>query len=124
MIELTEATVGIWFVSVNEEQDWMAALNDGGDKWELTYRHRYYTDKEQEGFFNNDKKNWYQMSLQKENHPTAISACVVVRQAAAQLAAMGNHDAFVDELRRDDKTMEEFAEELMLKPWASAQRVH
>lgn len=125
MIELNDTTVGIWFIGVDDTQDWMGALSDRGDHFELVYRHRYYTDGD--GFFNDDKKNWYNLRLAKdERHQTQELAIEAVRLIVAKFASK-TRDKFTDEIVRlvdGAAGTEQMGAVLMAKDWASAQRVH
>lgn len=57
-IELTEKTVGIWYMQVTEKSDWLAAVTEVDDGFLFQYRFRYYED--HKAFDSKDRKNWYE----------------------------------------------------------------
>lgn len=66
MIEITEKTVGIWYIQLNYKTDFMAAITEiePDTEYNVTYRFRYYMD-DKLFFESNDKKNWYSWSGKK-----------------------------------------------------------
>jgi len=60
-IELSERTVGIWFIQLQPNQDWLASVyttKEGEVKG--TYRFRYYVD--EKSFGSEDRKSWYSLN--------------------------------------------------------------
>ena len=61
-IEIKEGRyfIGVWFMG-DGKMDWMSAIwrdkDDPVDRWQMTYRFRYYKNKD--AWDGQDKKNWY-----------------------------------------------------------------
>lgn len=62
-IELNEKTVGIWFMPLEEKQDWLASITEiePDKKYQLVYRHRYH--KDDKAFDSEDEKSWYKATI-------------------------------------------------------------
>lgn len=56
---LDEKLVGVWYLQTTTTQDWMAVIRElvPEQKYELTYRFRYY--KDDKAFDSEDEKSWY-----------------------------------------------------------------
>jgi hypothetical protein len=57
-IEITESTIGVWFLTLDRKTDFLAALETVPEGFKLSYRFRYYGAIE-DPWLGNDKKNWY-----------------------------------------------------------------
>jgi len=121
-IALTENVLGIWFVNLTEDSDWMCALTDADDKWLIEYRFRYYCDDSGDAFDTDDEKNWYTATLDKADtsRETVLRKQTLVYKALRDMAGTtdGNY-----ELLRSDKTYEDFMEEFMELPFVHAKSV-
>jgi len=63
-MELTENTVGIWYVQVSKESDWLMTVNEDDETYNMTYRWRYYED--DKNFDSEDRKSWYSATTLKD----------------------------------------------------------
>lgn len=58
-IKFDENTVGIWYVQLSDDSDWLASVWMDDGKGKLCYRFRYY--KDDKVFESEDRKNWYDL---------------------------------------------------------------
>lgn len=112
-IEITENTLGLWFAPA-DGIDVLAHLSKLEDEQhEFTYRIRVYDDSDPSPFSDKDEKRWKVFrsdGLTNREAVTQIRDLLKAVEAAFELE-------FVDELLMEDKTLDEFAEEMMSKPW-------
>jgi len=88
-ILMDEKIVAIWFLAtIPGHQDWMAGLREivPDEKYELTYRFRYYED--DKIFESKDKKNWYEGEV-SGTRSYCIAAVRSVGQMMAKVTAGG-----------------------------------
>ena len=64
-IDLTDRTIGLWFVQLNKESDWLGSIWATDEGYGLTYRFRYYVD--DKTFDSKDTKNWYSAEISKDH---------------------------------------------------------
>ncbi len=64
-IVLSEHTLGIWFVSLGKESDWLGSVWKTDEGYEVVYRFRYYVD--DKTFDSEDTKHWYSTKISKDN---------------------------------------------------------
>lgn len=115
MIEFDESILGIWFVQLSAESDWMAALHQhesGGVK--LLYRFRYY---ETRGAWDGlDRKKWYEAKLSERD---ARTACAKMNGVATHLAHAADNAACYACVR-GERSLEEFTDYFLTMPFAHA----
>lgn len=105
---------GLWFLAVDAETNWMAALFERADGHELVWRMRYR--KGGEPFDTQDEKHWYR---QKASPDKSIESVLEhVRLIARVVFDDVDRDRQLVELLKGDKSIEQFVEELKKYPWA------
>lgn len=112
-IQITEKTIGIWFVALNAGSDWMCGVTelDNGEA-EIRYRFRYGKP-EDDPFAFKDKKNWYIATAAF----TRDDAIKHIRKLSIALAlASGGERGEV--LMNDARDVEAFMKEFAAQPWA------
>jgi len=62
-MELSENTIGIWYVQTSETSDWLMTVNEDNESYDMTYRWRYYED--DKNFDSDDRKTWYSGTIAK-----------------------------------------------------------
>lgn len=113
-IEITENTIGLWFMQLSETADFHAGLQQiGPESFELIYRFRYY-DQEDPGndpFSKQDRKSWWkgQFSGPKEK------ALLAMREFCRQVGAVQGYE--FDEVLMIDGNVAEFFEVLRGREW-------
>ena len=115
MIEITAKTVGIWFVKIDEESDWMGALtqtDELGHEFEFEYRFRYYRGDPSKTFEESeDKKNWYGMTAKGTTRSTMLEK---IRQGANEMAVAAGTE--LEEVLNDG-AFDEFTRDLQGRNW-------
>lgn len=110
MIEITENTIGIWFIATDLEMDVMAHLSKRGSEHELTYRFRYY--KTSGAWDGKDVKNWYSSTYRTDDTKSAVES---VRESFSMLALIMSGE--LDEILMGDDDVESFFEKMKSRPW-------
>lgn len=105
-IELTDKTVGVWYMQLSEESDYLAAATETDDGIKITYRFRYY--KDNKTFGSDDKKNWYEW-VTKESKEKVIE---VMRSLVTGMRRRDGNIPLTDchELLMSEEGIEEFME--------------
>ena len=67
-IELTEKIVGIWFVDLDNESDWLGAMERTDEGYQVTYRFRYYVDDKAHDSDDKKSEDWDDNSVAQEGH--------------------------------------------------------
>ena len=115
MIEITQRTVGLWYVTL-PSGDWMGAVDalDGG-RFKMTYRFRYYRDTK---VFSDSKdvKNWY--SGEGDDFGHAVRA---MREIVRLLKRTGGGESF--ENLRGDSSVDEFMARWDAQPFVHKKHV-
>jgi hypothetical protein len=97
-IQLDDKVVGVWFLKTTEKQDWMACLREviPDDKYELTYRFRYYED--DKAFESEDRKSWYRAEV-----PGTRNYCIfALRSTGGSLEAASENGRLYEILNHGD----------------------
>lgn len=115
---IDENTVGIWFVSVSDTQDWLGTLVDlGNGQLKIEYRHRYYDEKDpnNDAFSGKDRKSWYsaQTKMPREEAIEVMRLLVRVMPGKSYELLMG-----------PDRNVDEFLERFKKMPFVHMKRVH
>ena len=120
MIEVTEDTIAIYFLSLNETSDWMACWHQNRDDWILTYRFRYYRGDQTKQFEESeDEKNWYSMSAPKakvQRREFEDRVLFVI----GELERMTHNEHDVVEM--DERGVDGFIEDLQSRSWTQVER--
>lgn len=114
-------TVGIWYVSIFGEADWLCSLIEDPEKpgwYDITYRFRYYKDNRNDEF-SKDKKSWY--TAKAKHTMTLAEALVAPRKMAEAMSHLISSDEEPYELLRGDMNDMEFIEEFSKADFAHAQ---
>ena len=114
-IELTERTVGIWFMRVNEAVDFMAGLESMPDgEFKIDYRFRYYDPAVGDPFSpeNKDEKHWYTVKAKRSR----INMIRSVQLLVSRLEAKTGHQC--TEILMKNGEVSQFMAELARQPWA------
>lgn len=116
MIQITERTVGMWFMRLNEASDYMAHLEtlEGGG-YKLTYRFRYYNS--DEPWDDKDRKEWYAVGMKPET--TIEQALDVVRNLVGVMSVVSGFEC--DEVLKKDMNVDAYLEVLKARPWMHMQ---
>jgi hypothetical protein len=117
MIEITEKTVGIWFLSLGEKSDWMCAVTEvvPDEKYEIKYRFCYYEDDKH--FDSEDRKSWYSAAAEAKSRENVIA---IVRGLANAMQAAFAHGVATEIL--NDGDLSAFTEKLLGMPFAYARQ--
>lgn len=109
MIEVTEATVGIWQVAL-PDGNWFAHMaRRSGGGFEILYRFRWYRD--QKVFDSRDVKHWWRGTVSSVSEDECLSK---MRAIVAELAQAGGLSSW--ELIRGTKPLDEFMAALLKMP--------
>lgn len=120
MIEITADTIAIWFMPISETSDYMAHVGQNDTEWKLTYRFRYYRGDQTKQFEESeDEKSWTTMTAPKEMC-TQEAFEKRVEFALAELVKVSGQEP--DVIRMGPGGVQEFAKELMARPWANTEQ--
>lgn len=120
MIELSEQTIGVWFVALNDTTDFLGSIwrADGGEL-KLAYRFRYYEgDQSLEFEKSQDRKNWYAMDLKGETEEKAIAVMRLLVEKLWKDSGGQRYECLVDYHGFDD-----FVERFKSMPFTSFKEV-
>ena len=113
-IELTESTVGMWFVS-DGEQDVMFHLAKEDDVATLTYRFRTYVD--EEAFDSKDEKSWHGMTCDLKKTPLGEQKLIdTVEMMIEELQAKTPSELIVHKVFMGAGGLDDFMERFMKLP--------
>ncbi len=115
MIELTEHTIGIWFVTLGEKGDWLGSVWKTDKGYEIAYRFRYYVD--DKTFDSEDKKHWYKSEISKDSGDEA-KVIQVMRDVSEVLWIAGGGKRY--EVMMESGGIEEFMAEFQKLPFVTA----
>lgn len=114
-IEITEHTIGMWFLPLSDDSDYLAALELTPQGVKLTYRFRYHGEVTNPWAPNsNDRKSWYS----GVSRTTPEEAIATVRALIAVLESSSGRQSY--ELLMHDGDVDRFTAELYAQPWANA----
>ena len=87
-IELSDKTIGIWYVPCTPSMDWLGGLTSVEEGIRLDSRFRYYADDDDnEDVFNSeDRKKWYGYLIKTDDVQGAISKVRFVVSKMAEMA--------------------------------------
>lgn len=118
-IELTDKTIGVWAVSLNDESDYLAALwRDDDGNFVMEYRFRYYVD--DKTFDSKDRKNWYRCEVQADK-TSEDKVIEVMRLSARMLWKSSGGKRY--EIMMDEGGIERMMEDMARWPMISMQTV-
>jgi hypothetical protein len=115
-IELSEKTIGVWYMQVTQDSDFLGAATEVDDGFEITYRFRYY--KDDKTFGSDDRKNWYEWktSESKEKVIEIMRGVITrMRQKDGNIPVSDCH-----ELLMNEDGIEEFMEVFTSMPFADS----
>lgn len=115
-IEITKDTIGIWYMKIGDDQDWMAGLTKVEDGLKLQYRFRYY--KDDKVWDSKDEKRWYEGVL---HHPLETVLPVIralVRHMRELDGDIPEEDCY--ELMMGDTGLDIFMTRLSMMPFTHA----
>jgi len=113
-IEMTDATMGIWFCNI-DRGDWMAAVDrtpEGGAV--INYRFRHYVD--DKVFDSDDVKNWYKVAA--KDYKETMEVTKKLAQMISKTFGYKYH-----ELLRGNLSTDDYAALLIHQEWAHTQTV-
>lgn len=119
-IEITERTIGTWFLVLTDISDYMAGMEWETDEdlkaqfgnIKLTFRFRYYDIDNPEPWAGKDKKNWYSTVLKETTKQDAV---LKFEKVLHGMEIMTGNKA--DEIINNG-TPQEFIEKFTSMPWA------
>ena len=113
---LDENTVGIWYISLSEDEDWLMTVNQTKDEYTMKYRFRYYED--DSCFDSNDRKSWYSGVMPKDK----ITLEELIEKMRVTVTMMGKMRGVEDyyELLMGDGNLKQFMKEFMELPFVHA----
>lgn len=124
-MDLTENTVGLWYISY-EYGNWMATVNklDGEEnRYNITHRFRYYHD-DLVGTESKDHKSWY------EGIMTCDSREQVIKEIRSATEVLENHPAFgpvaektIELLKEEGENLDSFRERFLTLPFVHTTKV-
>ena len=114
-IESTKDTIGIWYIKIGDDQDWMAGLTKVEDGLMLQYRFRHY--KDDKVWDSKDEKSWYEGVL---HHPLE-TVLPVIRALVEHMRELDGEIPEEDcyELMMGDSGLDIFMTRLSQLPFAS-----
>lgn len=114
MIEITDKTVGLWFIEW-EGVDWLAHLKEvlPEKKYELTHRFRYH--KDDKVFDSEDEKRWYQGTLTGTRPFVLLNLRELAKKIKDEI-----HGVQVYEYLMDDKGVDDLMRRFTGAPFAYA----
>lgn len=86
-IIIDENVIGLWYISLNENLDYLGCLT-GGEKIQIKYRFRYYDNKDHNPFSEKDEKNWYNGTFANNDKEAAIKK---MREVVKAICDIGKH---------------------------------
>lgn len=110
-IEVTERTVGMWFMNLADDVDFLGGLSTTDAGFKFVYRFRYYADPEP--WSDDDKKNWYQMNITNRSKTETIQKIQALIHALEERTGRQ-----CDELLMRNGDTQAFLRELTAKRWA------
>ena len=117
-IEITERTIGVWCVDMNEDSDWLGSLWETDENYEMAYRFRYYVD--DLTFDSKDTKHWYAAHVSKD-HTTKDDVIKCMRGAVELI--WREKGGKRHELMMGSGGVDEFMIEFEKLPFVSAKRI-
>jgi len=114
MIEVDENIIGIWFIALDNESDWLASMSKVKDGIKVNYRFRYYNSEDPHPFSGKDKKNFYSF-VAPDDKKKAIK---VMRAMAHALNEKGGLEKEPHEIINTGD-LDEFIEELVKKDFSN-----
>jgi hypothetical protein len=111
-MEFTEKTRAVFYLSIDEETDWLLGITEEDDVWHCEYRFRYYHS--DDPWDQEDVKNWYSMKVSKDRE-TLNKVISVTREMVTILEEQCSNKAY--ELIRGEGTFDEFMEEFTKLPF-------
>ncbi len=117
MIEMTDKTIGLWYMQVTEDSDWLAGASEVDDgRVEISYRFRYYRDRQT--FGSEDKKNWYEGNVSGPKEKIIR----VMRELMAHLREKDGNipESACHELLMDDEGVEVLMDRLKEMPFCDS----
>lgn len=109
-MDLSENTVGVWFIALTSEQDFLLTITDLCDgKFDITYRFRYYNGPD--AWDNADVKHWYTM-IAPDTREGVIG---VVKAMVSALAAKAKTEIVYEIINNGD--FDNFMERFMAAPF-------
>lgn len=116
-IEITERTIGIWFLYLNDSSDWMAGLWREDDGIHLSYRFRYYRDDKLDET-SEDEKNWYSLMTGESVQVSIRTVRDLIEGMQEELGAGESWEILMGE-----RGVEDFTKEFLSMPWAHITRI-
>ncbi len=112
-VEITDKLVGMWFLALTGESDWLCGLTEivPEREYQISYRFRYYKDDKVHD--SDDRKSAYSANVHS-SRAYALAALRMVADGLKQAGAIGE----IDEVMMHDKDVKRFIRELQDKPWA------
>jgi hypothetical protein len=112
LLNIDEKTVGIWFLALTDDCDWMCGVSETEPekKYQINYRFRYH--KDDKVFDSADEKSSYGVKASC----TRSFAIATVRHIASEMKAKGAIGE-IDELLMQDGDVDRFLKEFRDKPY-------
>lgn len=117
MILLDNTCLGVWFIVLPGNQDWMAGLNSFPEvgRYKMAYRFRYIADDVADPSITMDRKRW---TTGEFNAKDDMAAITVMRRIGQTLCNKAGPNTYLQEvLMNREKDVDRMIHELSLKPW-------
>lgn len=115
---INENTIGIWYIHISSNLDWMGYLYSDDDKIKMAYRFRHYdeTDPDNDAHSGKDRKSWTYGEL--TNAATVENAIEFMRSAARHLESLSGKLGMSEEVLMTEAGVDDFMKRLSEKPFA------
>lgn len=118
-IELTEATLGLWYVQMHMK-DWMCGVTRLDERrFEFKYRFRYYKEPH-DPWDGQDRKSWYEGTVDAERDTVVRRMALMAHQV---LKISGDSGQVYACVRGLDEPFERYTERFMKLPFVHAKTV-
>ena len=116
MIELNERVIGMWYIQLTPDQDFLSSLFTT-EEGELkgVYRFRYY--KDDKTFHSDDQKNWYSMTITDDTISESVEKFRLVFNKLRHMS--GTDEAY--EILMDENGVDDFMERFAKLPFVHVQ---
>lgn len=119
MMEISENTVGLWWMKLGNDGDWMAHLYKEESRFVLQYRFRYYNPDVPDPFSNKDKKRWFKIATR--GHITLDDALEQTRELIKDFERRCGEKC--DEILMENGNVEDFMKRLQRKEYVHIKNV-
>lgn len=112
--QITNDTVGMWYLPLNKESDWSGVLQKKGhSECHLVCRFRYYSADSSSPFDGKDRKSWYTMVIKQSPAESIAAVRFFVDFLRKQYGLSTPYDEVLNA-----GNLEDFMQQITSRPWA------